>query len=224
MTARAKPKPAEQSVWEDAIIETREIALDQVTFHPLNPSIHTEFLQGLVKGSLDAHGWVRRPIYNERTGHVIDGHARLKVAMREGVTSLLFDVVDKSEDDENALLGVLDEMVKLKGHDPTTRAKLLDGLQERHSGAMASFLGQLKSESDERVAALASLGRSSEEPGGAQSSGGEPGGGEDPGDDLVEIRVQVTADQKVLMQAAADAEGVSLPFWLRQHALAAIEE
>ena len=86
--------------WRSRIIGEGEEAPDQLLAHPLNWRIHPGAQQAALEGVLDDVGWVQRVIVNKRTGHVLDGHLRIALAMRHGaptVPVLYVDLDDREE-------------------------------------------------------------------------------------------------------------------------------
>ena len=62
---------------------------------------------------LSRAGWVREVLINQRTGHVIDGHLRLKLALEKGETSVPVTYVDLSEEEERVVLATLDPLAEM---------------------------------------------------------------------------------------------------------------
>lgn len=56
-----------------------------------------------LKKSIEQFGFVQNIVYNQRTGHVVGGHQRIKVLKDLGYTELMVAVVDIDEDMEKAL-------------------------------------------------------------------------------------------------------------------------
>lgn len=57
-------------------------------------------------------GWAGACLFNERTGRLIDGHARRKVALQQGAERIPVLVGDWSEDQEAKILATLDRLVR----------------------------------------------------------------------------------------------------------------
>jgi len=68
-----------------------EEAPDQLLANPANQWIHPKTQQDALARALDAVGWVQQVLVNRRTGFVVDGHARvvLAVPVHPGTISLL---------------------------------------------------------------------------------------------------------------------------------------
>lgn len=94
--------------------------------NPANWRLHPQFQQDALKGVLNEIGWVQRVIVNQRTGYVVDGHARVAVAMREGATEVPVLYVDLSEREEALILATLDPIGGLAGTDGEQLRALLE--------------------------------------------------------------------------------------------------
>ena len=82
-------------------IETRRVAdLTPATYNPRK--IDPKAMAGLT-ASVERFGAVQPIIVNERTGHIVGGHQRLKALQQLGQTETTVVVVDLSEPDERAL-------------------------------------------------------------------------------------------------------------------------
>ena len=78
----------------------------------------------MIEESLDRVGWVQNIIVNKRTGHVIDGHARVALALRhEQKVQVVY--VDVSEEEEKLLLSTLDPVAGLAVTDEAQLSALL---------------------------------------------------------------------------------------------------
>ena len=70
----------DQNAWRNRIIGHGEEPPDQLLANPRNFRIHPKGQQDALAAVLDRVGWVQDVIVNQRTGHVIDGHARIAIA------------------------------------------------------------------------------------------------------------------------------------------------
>ena len=98
MTVAKRKGPAELPPHR---IETRRVAdLTPAAYNPRK--INPQALAGLT-ASVERFGAVQPIIVNERTGHIVGGHQRLKALQSLGQTETTVVVVDLSEPDERAL-------------------------------------------------------------------------------------------------------------------------
>jgi len=117
-------------------------APDQLLAHPQNWRVHPVAQQEAMAGVLDDVGWVQDIIVNQRTGHVLDGHLRVQVAMRQEETEVPVKYVDVSEAEEALILATLDPLGALAVAD---KAKLDEVLRDAPScnPAVHAMLSQL---------------------------------------------------------------------------------
>ena len=81
MPATSKPQKQNQPIWQNRIIGEDLVDADQLLANPRNWHIHPKGQQDALTGVLDQVGWVQRCIVNQRTGFVVDGHARIALAI-----------------------------------------------------------------------------------------------------------------------------------------------
>lgn len=108
-------------------------------------------------------GWAGACLLNERTGRLIDGHARRKVAVDQGVDKVPVLVGDWTEDQERKILATLDPIAGMAEADAAALDALLRGVQTG-SEAIATMLDGLCVDvgivpEPERLSDLPDLGR-----------------------------------------------------------------
>jgi len=81
--------------------------------HPLNPKTHPPEQDAVVRASLNQFGWLRRVLKNRVTGHVLDGHERIRLAMQEGEPTVPVDYCEVPAEQEGAVLLTLDQSAAL---------------------------------------------------------------------------------------------------------------
>ena len=106
MTKTSVPA-APTTAWRNRITGSGEEAPDQLLANPANWRIHPN-QQDALAGALDAVGWVQQVLVNRRTGFVVDGHARVALAISRGEPSVPVLYVDLSPDEEALVLATLD--------------------------------------------------------------------------------------------------------------------
>ncbi|HUX16447.1 MAG TPA: ParB N-terminal domain-containing protein [Phycisphaerae bacterium] len=117
---------------------TRCVPLSALTPSPFNPrEIDDAALRGL-GASIERFGLVQPIIWNERTGHVIGGHQRLKILQAEDATETDVVVLDLSATEEKALCLAL--------NNPFT--------QGRFTEAIGAILSELQAQDPETAEAL----------------------------------------------------------------------
>ena len=100
------PKPA----WRNRIVGSGEAAPAELVPNEKNWRLHPRRQVAALEGALDEVGWVQQVIVNQRTGRLVDGHARVEsaVARREASVPVLY--VDLSEAEEALVLASLDPL------------------------------------------------------------------------------------------------------------------
>ena len=83
--------------------EIRDLPIASLKPAPYNPRRIDDAAMAALTKSLERFGYVEPIIWNERTGHVVGGHQRLKVLMAAKADSVPVVVVDLDETDEKAL-------------------------------------------------------------------------------------------------------------------------
>lgn len=115
---------------------------EELLANPFNYRRHPAEQLAALEGVLEEIGWIQRTIVNQRTGHLIDGHARVELAIRREEDAIPVLYVDLSENEERVALAALDPITGLAYHDDQALVQLLDGL-EAENEALAKFLEEL---------------------------------------------------------------------------------
>jgi len=114
-------------------INVRTIPIGKLIPAPYNPRLAlqpTDRRYQNLERSLREFGLVEPLIWNERTGHVVGGHARLAILKSMGVKSVPVSVVRLTPRREKALNIVLNNMEAQGRYDPDRLADLLEELAE----------------------------------------------------------------------------------------------
>jgi ParB-like chromosome segregation protein Spo0J len=135
----------DRQAFRSRIVGEGNEAPDQLLANPLNWRVHPKEQVDALEGLLSQVGWVQRVIVNKRTGNVVDGHARVALALRRGEAALPVLYVDLSEEEERLVLAAIDPIGGMAGRDDDMLAQLLDGLQAEDAGLQA-LLDSLKNE------------------------------------------------------------------------------
>ena len=111
--------------------EVRVLPIANLVPAPYNPRKvlkPTDKAYRKLERSLRQFGLVEPLVWNERTGHVVGGHARLAILRAMGVTEVPVSVVHLSDAREKALNVVLNNQEAQSRYDPSRLADLLDEL------------------------------------------------------------------------------------------------
>ena len=122
-------------------IEVRTLPLAQLTPSPYNPRKvlkPTDAAYRKLRASLLEFGLVEPLVWNETTGHVVGGHARLRILHELGVTEVPVSVVRLDTTREKVLNVVLNNQEAQGRYDPT---KLRDLLLELNALSQLSLSG-----------------------------------------------------------------------------------
>lgn len=130
--------------WQSRIVGEGEESPDQLLANPRNWRIHPQSQQQALARLLDKVGWVQRVIVNQRTGHVVDGHLRVAMAISRNEPRVPVQYVDLSEDEEALVLASLDWSAGLAVADEEMLGEILasiemDGVDELLADIAAGF-------------------------------------------------------------------------------------
>jgi len=104
---------SEASRWKKSIVGHADVDPRTLVGHPRNPKIHPPEQDEVVDASLVRLGWVKSVQVNEVTGHVLDGHERLELALRYGEATVPVEYVRVPEELEGLALITLDQSAGL---------------------------------------------------------------------------------------------------------------
>lgn len=122
---------------ESKIIGHEDVPPDQLLANPLNFRRHPGHQMEALRGSLKELGWLKTVLVNRRTGHVIDGHARVEEALRQGLPTIPVTFVELSPEEERLALAVLDPITELATRDQALLDDLLAEVSTQDAGLQA---------------------------------------------------------------------------------------
>lgn len=120
-------------------------APDQLLANPQNWRRHPKEQLQALEGMLDAVGWVQRVIVNRTTGHLVDGHARVELALKRDEPQVPVLYVELSADEERVVLAALDPIGGLASTDQAMLDELLNGV-ESGNDALDWMLASLRTD------------------------------------------------------------------------------
>jgi len=123
--------------WRNRIVGSGEERPDQLLANPANWRIHPKAQQDALAGSLDAVGWVQQVMVNRRTNHVVDGHARVALAISRNEPTVPVLYVDLEPNEEALVLAALDPISAMAGTDDAQLQALLAGIETDNEGLRA---------------------------------------------------------------------------------------
>lgn len=127
------------------IVGEGEESPEQLLANPINWRTHPKHQADALEGVLDEVGWVQRVIVNKTTGHIVDGHLRVQVAMRRNEPTIPTLYVELTEEEERLILAVLDPISGLAGTDQGLLDQVLSGIDVSND-ALGALLEELRSE------------------------------------------------------------------------------
>ena len=113
------------AAWRNRIIGSGEERPDDLLANPSNWRIHPKHQQDALAGVLNEVGWVQQVIVNQRTGHLIDGHLRVSLAMRQNEPTVPVLYIDVDEAEEALILATLDPLAAMAATDAAQLDALL---------------------------------------------------------------------------------------------------
>jgi hypothetical protein len=116
--------PVSTRLWRNRIIEHAEVDPKSLKPNPKNWRTHPRAQQEALAGVLQEVGWVQDVIVNKRTGFVVDGHARIEMAIAAG-EKVPVKYVDLTEKEEELVLASLDPLAAMSMVDELALAPLL---------------------------------------------------------------------------------------------------
>jgi DNA modification methylase len=111
--------------WKNRIVSAEDVAPDQLLANPANWRVHPKFQQEAMAAALSEVGWIQRVVVNLTTGHVIDGHLRVALAISRGEQSVPVSYVKLSPDEERLALATFDPLSSLAVADGSILQSLL---------------------------------------------------------------------------------------------------
>lgn len=127
--------------WRNRIVGHGEESPEHLLANPLNFRIHPRTQAEALARILGDVGWVDSIIVNRRTGHVIDGHLRVKEALSAGAQTVPVTYVDLDEDEEKRILAVFDYVTTLAGVDESVLGELLASIGD--TGDIGDILSEV---------------------------------------------------------------------------------
>jgi hypothetical protein len=120
--------------------------------NPRNWRTHPQAQVAALTDVLAEVGWAGACLYNERTGRLIDGHARRKVAIEQGAESVPVLIGSWDEATEAKILATLDPLAGMAEANTDALAALLEDVST-NSPAVQSLLDGLTPKAEDNAAA-----------------------------------------------------------------------
>jgi DNA modification methylase len=133
----ASPATVTTAAWRNRIVGHADVAPAELMPNPRNWRGHPDDQQRAVGGSLATVGWVVEVLVNRTTGHLVDGHLRVELALARGEPTVPVTYVELTEDEERLVLASLDPLAAMATAEREQLALLIAGLEPVDDGLRA---------------------------------------------------------------------------------------
>lgn len=100
----------ETSGWRSRIVDRGRVDPRDLNPHPLNHRSHPVSQRDALRAAIREVGFVRSVTVNRTTGHVLDGHLRLEIALEDREPLIDVEYVELSEGEERLVLATMDQI------------------------------------------------------------------------------------------------------------------
>jgi len=114
--------------WKNRITGSGEVDPAGLIPNPRNWRKHPKKQADGLLGALEEIGWVQDVIVNGRTGHLVDGHLRVELAIQNNEKMVPVKYVDLTEEEEATILATLDPITAMAGLDKESLKGLLESI------------------------------------------------------------------------------------------------
>lgn len=131
--------------WQNRIVSYGTMSANQFLAHDLNARRHPGAQREALIGSLNALGWIAPVLVSQRSGKLLDGHARIEEALTQDENAEVpYALVDLSEDEERLALATFDPIGAMATYEREALDALLREVQTDEVGLqqMLSDLAQ----------------------------------------------------------------------------------
>lgn len=139
----------------DDVIQNRIIGHDNIDpsklqANPNNWRTHPQNQMDVIAGSLGEVGWVQSVIVNKGTGLIVDGHARVEMALAMGAKSIPVAYVELTPEEEATVLATYDPIGAMARSDDEKLKALLQQAGPQDP-ALSAMLDEMMSNLNARV-------------------------------------------------------------------------
>ena len=131
--------------WRSRIVGNGEACPDELLPNARNWRRHPKRQTDALEGVLSEVGWVQQVIVNQRTGQIVDGHARVERAVQFHEPTVPVVYVDLSEAEEAVILATFDPLGAMAETDRSSLDLLLADVTV-DDDALRALLGDLGSD------------------------------------------------------------------------------
>jgi ParB-like chromosome segregation protein Spo0J len=131
------------AAWRNRIVGHADVAPAELVPNPRNWRSHPQEQQRALAGALGEVGWVAEVLVNRTTGHVVDGHLRIELALARHEPTVPVTYVELSEDEERLVLASLDPLAAMATAEQEQLAALLAGLDPADEALRALLVSRV---------------------------------------------------------------------------------
>lgn len=142
--------PVVAKMWENRIVGYAEESPDQLLANPQNWRVHSKNQQIAMSGVLDDIGFIAPVIVNQTTGHLVDGHLRVSLALRHSIPSIPVVYVAITEQEEKEALATFDPITNMASSDMAMLEGLIKDLDTVNDTARL-LLGEIVHEANKKA-------------------------------------------------------------------------
>src|SRR5215207_4082862 len=124
--------------WRNRIVAEADVPARDLVPTPRNWRTHPKLQQIALADVLDQVGWVQKVIVNRTTGHLVDGHLRVGLALKANDT-VPVSYVELTEAEEALILATFDPIGAMATTDPALLDSVLRDV-DTGSGAIQALL------------------------------------------------------------------------------------
>lgn len=136
-----------QIPWENKIVGSGTEDPEKILANPFNFRNHPKHQKEALTGVLNEIGWIQDVIINTTTGHLIDGHLRVELAMQKG-EQVPVKYVELTEKQERIALASIDPISALAEQDQGMLDELVESIGTVEDDLLSEFLDGLIGEED----------------------------------------------------------------------------
>jgi hypothetical protein len=129
-------------MYQNRIVGYGEVDATELLANPNNYRIHPKMQQELLNAVMSDVGIVQNVIVNTTTGHVVDGHLRVALAMRNNQT-IPVTYVNLSEEEEKVILATFDPSTQYAVNDAELYKDLLKDIETSNDVLQKLFTQEL---------------------------------------------------------------------------------
>ena len=122
--------------------------------HPENWREHPATQKAMLDGIIEDVGYVQSVLVNKRTGHIVDGHMRVAMAVEQGWDTIPVEYVDLNENEEKIVLATINPVAGLAEKNKERISAIADAIETKNSRVKGLISSLATSSSEGRTQIL----------------------------------------------------------------------